>query len=387
MECHAPGCAVPPPCAPPPAEEHDQRPIVWASADYLLWWIKKGPEPIPLVTTGSSASLGVLGSSDTSTLQGISGINYRDFSGGRFEVGLWFDHDHTLGVEAGGFVLERRPETFFASSGANGVPVLARPVVNANTGKETVELVSAPGVAAGVVSVGSGSDLSGWDINALKNVYCSDKLQVDLWLGFRMVSLDEDLDVLQGTNLLAGGTANLGGATLVQPGSVLLIDHFGAQNDFYGGQLGARAEYQNGHVFARVAAKVALGTTVEELRVIGLTKQTAANGTETTVPGGLLALSTNIGKTTRDEFAVVPELSINVGYDFHRLVRVFVGYTFLYWSEVIRPGDQIDRTVNPALVPTSQFFGTAGGPARPARVFQSSEFWAQGINLGLELRY
>jgi hypothetical protein len=339
------------------------------------------------VTTGSSATLGVLGSSDTSTLQGNSGIDYHEFSGGRFTAGLWFNHEHTLGIEGSGFVLERRPETFFASSGANGSPVLARPVINAITGRETVELISAPGVASGLVSVGSGSDLSGWEINALRNIYCGEKLQVDLWLGFRMVSLDEDLDVFQGSNLLAGGTSGLAGTTLVQPSSVALVDHFGTQNDFYGGQLGGRVEYLRDHLVLRATAKVALGATVEELRVLGVTQQAGTNGMQTTVPGGLLALSSNIGRTTRDEFAVVPEFSINVGYAFNPLVRVFVGYTFLYWSEVLRPGDQIDRTVNPALLPTSQSFGTSGGPARPGQVLQSSTFWAQGINLGLELRY
>ena len=28
---------------------------VWFNADYLLWWAKKGPLPVPLVTYGSDA--------------------------------------------------------------------------------------------------------------------------------------------------------------------------------------------------------------------------------------------------------------------------------------------------------------------------------------------
>ena len=53
----------------------------------------------------------------------------------------------------------------------------------------------------------------------------------------------------------------------------------------------------------------------------------------------------------------------------------------------VLPGDQINRTVNPGLVPTSQTFGTAGGPLQPSPIFQRTDFWAQGVNFGLEYRY
>jgi hypothetical protein len=43
--------------------------------------------------------------------------------------------------------------------------------------------------------------------------------------------------------------------------------------------------------------------------------------------------------------------------------------------------------VNTALVPTSSQFGTQGGPAQPTFLLQRTEFWAQGVNFGLEFRY
>ena len=57
------------------------------------------------------------------------------------------------------------------------------------------------------------------------------------------------------------------------------------------------------------------------------------------------------------------------------------------WNDVVRPGNQIDRVVNPNIVPTDQDFGVAGGPRRPAPLFNSSDFWAQGVNFGLHFRY
>jgi hypothetical protein len=58
------------------------------------------------------------------------------------------------------------------------------------------------------------------------------------------------------------------------------------------------------------------------------------------------------------------------------------GYTFLYWSSVVRAGDQIDLTVNPNLLSD-----TPGGPARPSFAFHETGIWAQGLSLGVELAW
>src|SRR5690349_12072152 len=66
---------------PAPASESDP----WAgrargtfSADYLLWWVRKGPTPGPLLTTGSAddAIPGALGQPNTVPLFGDGGLNY-----------------------------------------------------------------------------------------------------------------------------------------------------------------------------------------------------------------------------------------------------------------------------------------------------------------------
>jgi hypothetical protein len=66
---------------------------------------------------------------------------------------------------------------------------------------------------------------------------------------------------------------------------------------------------------------------------------------------------------------------------------VRVGYTFLYLSRVARPGDQIDPALNPNRVPIDNGFGTPGGPDRPTLDFKSTGFWAQGVNIGVELGF
>ena len=55
-----------------------------------------------------------------------------------------------------------------------------------------------------------------------------------------------------------------------------------------------------------------------------------------------------------------------------------------------RPGEQIDRTINPTQ---NASFGapplprTLVGPARPGFSFAGSDFWAQGVNVGVTVRF
>ena len=91
--------------------------------------------------------------------------------------------------------------------------------------------------------------------------------------------------------------------------------------------------------------------------------------------------------SSRDEFTFIPEAGAKVGFHLTNHVSLFVGYTFIYWFDVARPGDQIDRVVNPALVPSNLAFGSMVGPNRPAVSFTRTDFWAQGVNIGLEVRY
>jgi hypothetical protein len=103
--------------------------------------------------------------------------------------------------------------------------------------------------------------------------------------------------------------------------------------------------------------------------------------------GGLLALPTNSGRFSRDRFAVVPEVGVKVGYQLTAHVRCFVGYSFLYISDVARPGHQVDPVVNVAQLPSQFGPGALVGAPRPGFSFKGSDFWAQGVSFGLEIRY
>jgi hypothetical protein len=129
---------------------------------------------------------------------------------------------------------------------------------------------------------------------------------------------------------------------------------------------------------------VALGGTIEQLRVNGGTFTNFASA-----PGAYLAQPTNMGAMSQSQFAVVPELNLNFGVRLNPWASIVVGYSFLYVSSVARPGDQIDRVINPSQAPaiTGNFAGNLSGPARPALNIRDTDFWAQGLNFGLQFRY
>jgi len=52
---------------------------------------------------------------------------------------------------------------------------------------------------------------------------------------------------------------------------------------------------------------------------------------------------------------------------------------------VVRPGDQIDRNVNPSQIAGGG--STLVGLPYPVQLFRRSDFYAQGLSVGLEFRY
>jgi hypothetical protein len=362
----------------------------WVSAEYLLWWTKGSNLP-PLVTTGpaTSATPGALGALGTGVIFAGRSVNDQPLSGGRFTAGFWLNNAQTTGIEGSYFFLGSGSNTMTASStGAPGSAVLARPFFDVSTGLQNSELIAFPGLAAGTVSVRSTSQLQGAQANLLSNLCCScfdwcnpcqpaRGYRVDLLGGFVYLNLGDGLGVNENIQVLPGSP--------ILPGETIrAFDQVNTRNQFYGGQIGARAEVWQGRWFANVRGMVALGTTNQTVDINGLTTVTppiAGLGG----PGDLLTLPSNIGHYSRNVFSVVPQVGFNAGYQVTPNVRVFAGYTFLYWSNVVRPSDVLDLRVNSTRTPVSLV--PPSGPAAPVFNFRDGDFWAQGINVGFQVRY
>jgi hypothetical protein len=127
----------------------------------------------------------------------------------------------------------------------------------------------------------------------------------------------------------------------------------------------------------------------EEANLGGST--TASNtlfGATATAPGGLYVLGTNSGGHDRNIVAVVPEGTLNFAVEITSQVKAFVGYTIIYASNVQRPGNLIDRSIDRTQLPSSQTFSPSiPGAVHPAFTWNGTDFWAQGWNVGLSLRF
>ncbi len=349
----------------------------YARAEYLLWWIKDPRVPV-LVTTGPPETGGILGLPGTQILFGGSTVDEGTRSGGRFTAGYWLDDCQRCGLEGNYFFLGNRSARFAANS--NQFPVLARPFFNLNQGTEFSQITAGPGLSTGTVTVNLPSRLWGAEGNVRHQWCCGCAYRVDWLAGFRYLQLDESLDILEAIQALPTAPAFANDRIFVN-------DHFATKNQFYGGQVGLDAEVRRGRWFLDVLGKVALGDTHQVIDISGNQVIIPPTGPVQTFQGGLLALSSNIGHHTRERFAVVPEVGVNVGCQVTDHLRAFVGYNFLYWSNVVRPGDQIDRGLDVTRIPNFPVPAMPLAQPRPAVPFKETDFWAQGINFGLEFKY
>jgi hypothetical protein len=133
--------------------------------------------------------------------------------------------------------------------------------------------------------------------------------------------------------------------------------------------------------------KIAMGDMHQALNINGATNLLRPNGSTTVLKGGLLALRSNIGSHERDELAFVPEVGVNIGLHLTRCLKARVGYSFLWVSRVARAGEQIDPVVNVTQFPILSGNGPLVGPDRPTLKFAETDFWAHGLNFGLEVKY
>jgi hypothetical protein len=137
-----------------------------------------------------------------------------------------------------------------------------------------------------------------------------------------------------------------------------------------------------------VTPKIAIGVTHQTVSIDGNQRLGLPSGGPPLIfAGGLLATPSNIGSFEADRFSVVPELTLTAGCYLTGNLRAFVGYNALYWSNVVRPGRQIDRIIDLTTVPNSFFPGDPTLPNRPGVFFTQSDLWVHGINFGMEYRW
>lgn len=372
------------------------------SAEYLLWWTKGSQVPPLLTTSPPNGANGIDGTVPGSTiLIGGEDLDAASRSGARFGLVYWLDDCASYGFDARYFFTGTQTTTITVPSlQPNGTDVsLFRPFFAPNvfTFNNVAlpgpfrEQVTANGIASGAFTARSTSYFWGAEANYRDCLFCwangPSMFRTDLLVGFRYLHLNEDLKL---TEDAIRRTPSRDFPDEIVGTRIQLYDQFSTTNDFYGGQIGTSIGYVRNRWTADLRATVALGSNRQKLEIDGgQTRGPLAGGGTFTAVGGLLALPTNIGEYERNVLSVVPEIGLNVGYQVTDHWRAFVGYNFLYWSNVIRPGDQIDTIVDVTRVPRFVPPGVNVPPdgPRPAVLFQNTDFWAQGVSFGAEYRW
>jgi hypothetical protein len=362
----------------------DCRPYrIWARTEYLLWGVKRAPLPVPLVTTGDPNngfpnvnSAGAIGQQGTQILLGNSNVNFGATSGMRVTLGGWRDQDQIVGIEGSGFFLARRTNQFAAGSDQFGNPPLYFPAFNVVAGAERAVAISDPlRLFSGDVFVATTLRLWGAELNGVLNICRRPGLDVAFLTGFRYADLRENLQIHNTTT------------DLLFINTTVLNDHFDTRNQFYGGQIGSRVSWQRERWSVDVTGKIGLGSAHQVVNIQGdITQFGRGAFAPGTFVGGFFAQPTNIGRRTANEFSVMPAVELKIAYQLTERVRAVVGYDFIYWSQVVRPGDQIDRNINQTQSPIFGG-GTLVGRASPTPLFNRTDFRAHGVNFGFEFLY
>jgi hypothetical protein len=352
----------------------------YLNAEYLLWWTKADQTPVLATTSANPNDFGFLGQPTTQILFGGGGLDRNPYHGARVTAGYYLDPCGQTAIEVGGFILGQESARFSVNSAET--PVIARPFFNLNQNQEFSQLVAFPGVSTGNLQINAPSQLWGVEANLRCNLCTDCDYRIDGLVGFRYLDLKESITIQENIQGLDGAPAPFTNA------ATTVIDSFATRNQFYGGQFGLDADFRSGSWSLGLRSKLALGNTHQRLTIDGSETIVAPNGAVQNFVGGLLALPTNIGAYNRDRFSIVPEVGLNLGYQLSEHLRVSVGYNFLYWTNVLRPGNQIDRVLDVTQIPN---FNTGGlpptGQNRPAAPFKESDLWVHGLNVGFEFRY
>lgn len=360
----------------------------WFGAEALIWKTTSSGIP-PMVTSSEPGTqqfdAGVLGRPTTQSLYGGGNIFGGTQGGYRLRGGHYVDPCGMSGVDAEFFMLGTRNANYHSDS--TGDPILARPFLNAQTGLNDAQLVAFPDLASGTIDISAKSNLySGalhyrevfWkDCDSVNGCsqYCSNgqhSSTMGFQIGPRFVNLRESF----------GSNERL--TSLETAAQFQIQDSFRAKNLFRGCELGLFGSHQGGRWTLDGGVRLAIGATKQELDVSGQTAVTQA-GTTTTSPGGFLAQRTNSGSWDRNRFSLIPQFDASLGLKMTDTWTVSVGYSLLYWGQVLRATEQIDPVLNPGLLPPEQVPLT--GELRPQTLLHESDYVAHGITIGLEKRW
>ena len=345
-------------------------------AEYLLMWQDSSRIPL-LATTANKPEFGFLGQPGTTKLLGPGRFGESQRNGLRLRGGSWFSSEELFGVEASYTTFSKTTDRVRFDS--QQFPTIARPIYVPNIGGEFAELVAFPGLSYGNLTVVQTSDLWGAEFNVRSRLPSVADSRWEGIAGYRHWNLSERLTITERLTAERNAPVPIGTNVEIQ-------DRFEVRNQFHGGQVGVHGSRDFGAMSIDARGTVAVGATREEIEITGVQNRVQPGLARETFNGGLLAAGPNLGRFVNERISVVPEGNASIGWNITTRLKAYVGYNVVVWTNVARPGDQIDRTVDlrfvpnaPQLVPTNL--------DRPSVPFVRADFLVHGLQFGMQGRW
>jgi hypothetical protein len=287
----------------------------------------------------------------------------------------WDRGDGAIGLEVSGFIMEQAANSQHFAADPNGFPQSYLPYQAPDNTYRALPF-TIPGVVTGGSEAVGSTKVWGVESNATipftidRGAYA---FYGTFLVGGRYLDLTDRVRITNSLRLVADPSAVAVGA-----------DQFSTHNQFAGPQVGTTLGLCWGRWSAELTTKYAAGVTHQARTIEGSPLVSASVVSPLLVPGPLLALPSNVGHESAVRATLVPEIGIKSRLELASWCSVTLGYSLLYWNKVLCPGDQMSPLANITQLP---FHGPVSGPPVPAPQFMHTDYFAQGMSLGVEFRY
>jgi len=354
----------------------------WLTFEYMHAWTRNRWLP-PLVTSGIGNN-GLQGSLPGSTL--LFGDEYVGNGlqpSGRVSFGAWLDPCKSVGFGGKFFAVDTAKTDYAVASAGAGDIYLGRPFFNTGGALPLGEVAwpvaqpNLPAQFAGDVRVAAQNDVMGAEAFVRKAVYRHGQRRVDFLFGYHFNRIDDSFSIDHRSQT---------------PNPFAFQDSFAVENHFHGADIGLMSELTRGPFTLSLMGKMGMGNMRQTVTISGSNTVTIG-GVPTPNPGGILALPTNIGTYTHDEFSIVPEAEFKLLCRINKRMEASIGYSFLYWSGIALAGQQIqvqDGTNTPILnqsqIPSSAPFAAHGSTEPIFPGIRDTDFWLHGLTIGITFK-
>lgn len=363
-----------------PVEATESSGSFYSEVSFLLRWFKPICLNVPVVTVGNPSAMvpGAIGQPSTQIV--VGGVPPHKFEfgatpGGQLTLG-WVRADGALGVEVTGFIMDTASAGQGFTAAPNGAPASYLPYQAPDNSQQALPF-TIPGLVTGhSLAIGS-THLWGMEANALlpfsmeRGGGCS--FFGAFLVGGRYLDLTDRDRITNTLQLVANPSVVAVGAA-----------QFLTRNQFAGPQLGAVLGLEWGKWSLAYTTKLAAGLTHQARNIEGSPLLSTTDPSLPLVPGPLLALPSNSGRETAERVTLVPEVGLKSRLALAPWCSVTLGYSLIYWNKVLCPGDQMDGQVNITQLP---FQGPFTGAALPKPLFVHTDYFTQGLDVGLQVRF